>query len=293
MVIGIEKNNGFCPECGGTIQGIIEKGEEVCSGCGLVVSERLIDNSNSGIRAYSKQEQNKKSRTGPPVSLLLPDIKLSTMINKHHIKNSNFKRIASWDTHLDWETKNMLTAISELKRIGANLNFPDHIKTSTVRIYKKIYKKNVLRGRSIHGMVAACIYYMCKKLKHPLTFQEILEQSGVTESIIKKCYKTLLKELNLKSLQRNPISLIPKYCAELKMKTKLEQTIFKLLKNYCKSNPTSGKDPRGICAGAIYLVAKLNNIKISQKEISDVIGITEVTLRSRYKEIIEKINFVF
>ncbi len=35
------------------------------------------------------------------------------------------------------------------------------------------------------------------------------------------------------------------------------------------------------------------NIKISQKEISSVVGITEVTLRSKYKEFLKKLSFNF
>jgi len=53
---------------------------------------------------------------------------------------------------------------------------------------------------------------------------------------------------------------------------------------------TSGKDPKGLCAGALYLVCKIRNKKISQKEIANLVGVTEVTLRSRYKELTKKLN---
>ncbi|MFX0146025.1 MAG: hypothetical protein ACFE9C_18305 [Candidatus Hodarchaeota archaeon] len=37
----------------------------------------------------------------------------------------------------------------------------------------------------------------------------------------------------------------------------------------------------------------MKNHKVSQKDISRVIGVTEVTLRSRYKEFLQNITFNF
>jgi transcription initiation factor TFIIIB Brf1 subunit/transcription initiation factor TFIIB len=50
------------------------------------------------------------------------------------------------------------------------------------------------------------------------------------------------------------------------------------------------KNPKGLYAGAIYLALKLKNIKISQKEIVKVVGITEVAFRARYKNIMNSIS---
>ncbi|TFF88046.1 MAG: transcription initiation factor IIB, partial [Promethearchaeota archaeon] len=82
--IGISANN--CPECGGSVLNIPERGETVCEICGLVVNERNLDMNHSGIRAYSKQEKDKKERTGSPMSVLMPDIGLSTVIERRKIK---------------------------------------------------------------------------------------------------------------------------------------------------------------------------------------------------------------
>jgi transcription initiation factor TFIIIB Brf1 subunit/transcription initiation factor TFIIB len=34
-------------------------------------------------------------------------------------------------------------------------------------------------------------------------------------------------------------------------------------------------------------------VKVSQKEISQIVGVTEVTLRSRYKELLKNVSFSF
>ncbi|KKN17753.1 hypothetical protein LCGC14_0962650 [marine sediment metagenome] len=293
MVVEILTQTDFCPECGGSTISVQQRGEIVCQHCGLVVSEKQVDVSHSGIRAYSKQEKDKKERTGCPISILMPDIGLSTIIDRTKIKNPDLRRAAKWNTHLSWEKRNMLIAITELKRIGSNLNFPDRVKKAAVRLYKDVFKKNLLRGRSINGMIAACAYYVCKKERVPITLQEILDEASINDNIVKKCYKILVRELNLKSPHIDPISLIPRYCADLGLNINVEKESIKILKNFIENTSICGKDPKGLCAGAIYLVAKLKNHKVSQKDISKVIGVTEVTLRSRYKEFLQNISFNF
>jgi len=293
MVVEVIPQSNFCPECGGGTISIQQRGETVCKQCGLVVNEKEVDIYHSGIRAYSKQEKDKKERTGCPISILMPDIGLSTIIDRTKIKNPDLRRAAKWNTHLTWEKRNMLIAITELKRIGGNLNFPDRVKKAAVRLYKEVFKKNLLRGRSINGMIAACAYYVCKKERVPITLQEILGEASINDNIVKKCYKILVRELNLKSPHIDPVALIPRYCADLGLDIHIEKEAIKVLKNFIANTSICGKDPKGLCAGSIYLVAKLKNKKISQKDISKVIGVTEVTLRSRYKEFLQHISFNF
>ncbi len=289
--IEVESITSRCPECYGHTMTIPERGETVCKQCGLVITEREVDIYHSGIRAYTKYDKEKKERNGCPISILMPDIGLSTIIDRSNIKNPDLRRAAKWNTHLTWEKRNMLIAITELKRIGGNLGLPEHVKKAAVRLYKEVFKKNLLRGRSINGMVAACAYYVCKNSRVPITLQEILDESSISENIVKRCYKILVSELKLKSTHIDPVSLIPRYCADLKLDISIEKEAIKILKNFIKRCAISGKDPKGLCAGTIYLVSKLNNRKVSQKEISQIIGVTEVTLRSRYKEILQNLSF--
>jgi transcription initiation factor TFIIB len=286
LEIKTEKDNysGTCPECGGEIISIEDKKELVCSNCGLVISERGVDYAHSGKRAYTEREKNARKRTGSPISNLIPDIELTTIINKKNIKNPDLKRAAKWDTRMPWKKRNLLIATTELKRISSNLNLPKHVKEEAIRHYKKAFHKKLLRGRSINAMVAACLYFACRKKKIPRTLQEILEQTSESGKDVRRAYKALIKELKLKAPLTDPSSLIPRYIANLKLPIEIERLAIKIVKTFRKQYPTSGKDPKGICAGAIYFACKVRDINITQKELADSVGVTEVTLRSRYKE---------
>ena len=295
MEIKSDINNlsNSCSECGGKIISLQEKGEIVCGQCGLVISERILDIYHSGKRAFTKQEKEKRERTGSPISILLPDMGLSTVIDKSNIKNPDLKRAAKWNSRMTWDKRNMLIATTELKRIGSNLNLPDHIKKSAIRLYKEAFKKKLLRGRSINGMVAACLYFACREKKIPRTLQEILDETSINAKNVRRCYRTLIRELNLKVPSTDPISLIPRYIAELNLDADIEKTTIKILQTFMSKYSTSGKDPKGLCAGALYLISKVRNKRVSQKEIANLVGVTEVTLRSRYKELVRKLNIKF
>jgi transcription initiation factor TFIIB len=292
MEIKLEKAtySSLCPECKGNTISVQEKGEIVCSQCGLVVNERILDISHSGKRAFTKQEKEKRETTGSPISILLPDMGLSTIIDKASIKSPDLKRAAKWNSRMTWDKRNMLIATTELKRIGSNLNLPNHIKKTAIRLYIDAFKKKLLRGRSINGMVAACLYFACRESKVPRTLQEILDETSVSAKNVRRCYRTLIRELNLKVPSTDPISLIPRYTAELGLDADVEKSTVQVLKAFISLYSTSGKDPKGLCAGALYLVSKKKDKRISQKEIANIIGVTEVTLRSRYKELVLKLN---
>ena len=56
------------------------------------------------------------------------------------------------------------------------------------------------------------------------------------------------------------------------------------------SELTSGRGPAGIAADALYVSALMNDEKKTQREVADVAGITEVTIRNRYKELIDRLD---
>lgn len=280
----------LCPECGGSIVSISQIGETVCSQCGLVVTERSVDLSHSDKRAYTSQEKQLREHTGAPISNLLPDIGLTTVINKKNIKDPDLKRAVKWNTRMTWEKRNILIATTELKRICSNLNLPNHVKVEAIRLYKEAFKKKLLQGRSINSMIAASIYLAIRIKRIPQTFQEILDESSENAKDIRRCYRILIRELNLKAPNTVPSALIPKYMAKLNLNQEIEILTSKIVNTFSSNFSTSGKDPKGIVAGAIYLAGKIKGLELTQKEIADKVGVTEVTLRSRYKELSTKLN---
>ncbi len=53
---------------------------------------------------------------------------------------------------------------------------------------------------------------------------------------------------------------------------------------------TAGKDPMGLAAAALYIACVMCDEKRTQKMIADAAGVTEVTIRNRYKGLKEALG---
>jgi len=285
-------NTDFCIECHSKeIIYVPEKGEFVCGSCGLVLSHHNIDRERQGRRAFSSEEKSKRDQTGSPVTALLPDLSLTTVIDKNGHLTPRMKRIIKWNSRMSWDNRNMLIAATEIKRVGTLMNLPRRVKEYAAKIYKKAFALKLLRGRSIRGMVAASLYYSCRSEKVPRTLQEVLQHADCEARDVRRCYRTLVRELKLKVPNLDPVILVPKYASALDFSNKAEKVAMKITKFYKKVYATSGKDPKGIIAAALYLSSIINKMDCSQRKIARTVKVTEVTLRSRYKEMRKFVKF--
>jgi len=281
----------LCTECNSTEVVLDhERGEYVHAHCGLDHSYHMIYKEREGRRSFSMEEKANRDQTGSPVSILLPDLGLSTVIEANAQTSQRMKRIIKWNTRMTWSNRNMLIATTEIKRIGSLLNFPLRVKESAAKLYRKAFGLKLLRGRSIKAMVAATLYYACRSERVPRTLQEILKLTDSDPRDVRRCYRTLIKELKLSVPMLDPLMLVSKYIAGLELNNDVEQTTMNLIKRYLKKYPTAGKDPKGIIAAGIYVSCLLHHKTVSQSKIAKIINITEVTLRSRYKEMMKFVD---
>ncbi len=268
-----------------------DRAETICSKCGLVLKERMVA-TGLGPRTFSADERDKKERHGSPITPLLPDLQMATMIDKKERMSPRLRKAVRWDSRYTWKQRNMIQATSEIKRIGELLNLPQRVKEYAVKLYRQAFQMGLLKGRSIKAMVCASIYYAASAEKVPRTLNEIVEITDLNMHDITRSYQTMIRELKLKSPTIQPKLLVSKYIAVLNLPHKVEIIALKILAQYKKVYSLSGKDPKGLVAAALYFAASHENIKISQTKIAKEIGITEVTLRNRLREIQKFIRYI-
>jgi len=233
----------------------------------------------------------KTVRTGPPQNVLT-DIHHSTRLKINNIKNPDLKRAARQNNILQWHEKNLITAANELRRITSSLRLPDYVRDTAMTLYRKYIKDNILSGRSISGMVAACLYYACRENKISRSLGEIsdkISSKNENSKDVYSCYKSLIKELNLKPPPPDPISYVPRLITKLGLDPKLESPTIKVIRAFSSRACIAGKDTRGIAAGALYLVCKMINEQVSQREIANICQISNITVCKRYKEILDRL----
>ena len=88
----------------------------------------------------------------------------------------------------------------------------------------------------------------------------------------------------------NPADYIARFASSLKLNAETQSNAIEILERAQKAELTSGRGPTGIAAAALYVAALLHGEKRTQREVADVAGVTEVTIRNRYKELLDELK---
>jgi transcription initiation factor TFIIB len=285
-----------CPECGSTnIVNDEDTGEIICATCGLVLRDSII-NEGPEWRAFTPGEKETRSRVGVPLSFAVHDKGLTTVIGR--VGKDAYGRNIPLNTKLQmlrlrkWqirsrvhssEDRNLAQAMAELDRLSDKLHIPPNIKERAAVIYRKALEQGLVRGRSISAIAAASLYAACRITQTPRTLREITRASTIDKKDIARCYRLMLKELNIQMPIPDAQLRIPKIAAKVGVGEKTQQKAVEILRRAGKLRTTAGKDPMGLAAAALYIACQMTDEKRTQKMIADAAGVTEVTIRNRYK----------
>ncbi len=285
-----------CPECNSVnLTYDDQKGEIICQDCGLVVEEKMVD---TGQEFYGKKEGETKSRGGAPLSMQKFDKGLTTNIGElsdiYRLKSGTtrkFLRLKKWQERVSTSIeRNLRLAMAELRRVSAFLNLPSVVRDEASRIYNYVLQRGLVRGRSMESVIAACVYSSCRSYNIPRTLDEVANASDVERKEIGRTYRFIMRKLGIKVKPSSPKDYISRFSSILHLSPKTQNEALKILKKADVSELTSGRGPAGIAAAALYVAALINDEKKTQREVADVAGITEVTIRNRYKELIEHLG---
>jgi len=293
MVTYIKK----CPECESINLNINhERGEITCRDCGLVIEEKMIDFGQEWREFDSDRE--KRRRTGAPLSYTRFDRGLGTDIGQKgdlfHLKGkgmNKFFRLRKWQYRISTAIeRNLKLALAELKRVASYLKLPKNVEEEAARIYTMAVQRGLVRGRSMESVVSGALYAACRRHEVPRTLDELSEASGIDKKEVGRTYRFVTRELGIRILPSNPVDYIPRFASALKLTAETQSRAVEILELAEDSELTSGRGPTGIAAASLYVAALLHNEKRTQREVADVAGVTEVTIRNRYKELFTKLK---
>ena len=114
--------------------------------------------------------------------------------------------------------------------------------------------------------------------------------SDVERKEIGRTYRFIIRKLGIKVKQSSPKDYISRFSSVLNLSPATQNDALEILDHAKDVELTSGRGPAGIAAAALYVAALMNDEKKTQREVADIAGITEVTIRNRYKELIEKLD---
>lgn len=295
---GDEEERFECPECGSTeFMENSAKGEIYCLECGNVVDEDRVDQSKEW-RAFDSSEKDKKARAGGSVTYTKADRGIGTEIgNSYEINNvsgrkrQQYYRMRKWSRRTsDSQERSLEDALKPIKRIVSQLNLPSSVSEEASRLAEKARDQDVFKGQGTRPTAAALVYIVARKQNVPRSLDEIAEVSGIKKRKLGDTYRNTARKLGIEMTPAQPEEFLPRYAEALGLSGSAQADARKIIQKARDEGVQSGRAPKTMVAGAVYLAAKLNDEEFTQKEIAEEIGVTEVTIRNSYQDMLDALN---
>jgi transcription initiation factor TFIIB len=271
-----------------------DSGEMVCSICGLVVQEKMEE---TKIQFHT-QGTDLRTRATEPSSLSSYDMGLSTTIGKtdkdgkgqkiQPFAQSTIKRLRKWNQMIqlhDSKNRNLIRAFSLLYTLKGKFNLSDATIEKVAYIYRKALLKRLIRGRSIEPVLAAAVYIAIGDTLASTSLKEISDVSNIRLKTVSRMVRLLASELDILLPIADPARCVTKVgnIAGLSEKTKREAV--DLMSHIKETEYPCGKKPMALAATILYVACSKTGEYISQKEIAKAAGVTDVTIRARFRDL--------
>jgi transcription initiation factor TFIIB len=280
------------------------RAEVTCDRCGLVTGESMID-AGPDWRSFADDPRGASPERAAPLSNLQHDYGFGTVMwgntdaHGRSVASNNMpqlKRMQKWDRRSKFRRgteRNLATALTEIRRMASALDVPRGTQEVAGRYYRSAAEKNLIRGRSIDSVSAACLYAALRTNGVPRSLEEIAEVSKVDRREIGRVYKVVSHALGLTLAPVTPQSYIPRFASRLQLKPETEALSLAFVKQALLAEVVSGKDPKSVAAAALYISCILKGEPRTQRDVSEATGVTEVTIRNRYKELVSALGITF
>jgi transcription initiation factor TFIIB len=141
--------------------------------------------------------------------------------------------------------------MAELDRLSGKVSLSPPIKEKAAVIYRKALDKALVRGRSINAIAAAALYAACRKSGTPRTLREIAEASLVDKKDVARCYRLLLRELDVHMPIADPLTYVSKIAEQNGVSGKTQGAAIAILREARRKRVAAGKDPMGFSCRCI------------------------------------------
>lgn len=223
-----------------------EKGEAICSKCGLVFNEMQLEFSTSPKDFSLKRYQSKVKRC---LSLSLKPLRLERTLD------------------------------ALLMKSDASLV----VKEKAIEICRDLRKEGVVKGYSSSVVAKGLIYAAHRICRFPTVLSDLEGTSIKDKKEIAHCFNRICRKLELKVPILESTDYMDSLVTKKKISKEIRMQADKILSNAKKRDLLKGANPFGTAATALYIASIASGQKATQKEFAEAAGVSEVTIRTNYK----------
>ncbi|KFY28716.1 hypothetical protein V493_02799 [Pseudogymnoascus sp. VKM F-4281 (FW-2241)] len=298
----------ICKECKEFPPNLVEEfssGDMVCGSCGLVLGDRIVD-TRSEWRTFANDDQGNDdpSRVGDGANPLLNGSQLSTTIafGDGSGRSRDLQRAQNKSAH-DKSTKNLLAAYKEIGAHCDAIGIPKTGADVAKHLFKMVDDAKAFKGKSQEALIAGCIFIACRQSGVPRTFREIYALTKVSKKDIGRTFKALEKffasdenkaamtngsltqtDSYQATTSTNAVDLVLRFCSQLGLHG---QQFVKVSQGLADKVSTmgdlAGRSPLSVAAACIYMASHLLGKPKSAREIGNMAGVSDGTIRTAYK----------
>lgn len=280
-----------------------ESGEYACGKCGYVSNVKIVS-TDPERKIFSPEEFNERARTGPGVDYGRHDFGMGSYINEKSVrmagkkdaaKRLDFYRLRKWQYRLTQQTaaqRNLSKALTLIEKLREDFHFPYIVREEASMIYRSALTNGLIIGRSIDHMATAAMYMSNRYNNNGRTLKEFAEKTGIRKNDLARSYRALFWGLQKTSNERllpDSNVYVSRISNKLEIPVETRSRALQILKIAKEKGISSGKDPAGFAAAALYQACVTTGFKITQKSLAREGHVTEVTIRSRHKQIKKEI----
>lgn len=288
----------YCEECESTDL-LYTENEVICKHCGLV----LGINENQYVVQEQKQSERSKVNVKSHQPVTGKEVRTTFTVTSKNPKFFILKKKNDVHSHKE---KAIINADIMIKRCSNELSLPEHVLEASQRIYLASAKKGILKKTSIEGLVAASLHTACRFHEMGIAYEDILKTANYSDAknevsgVVREIVKQVFPELEMKFKPPNFDKMFFRLSNQLKESLDgnfedylyIERYSHRLFKSYnakISANEKS-KDPKGQIAACLYIGAILCKNKISQAAVAKVAKVSDMTIRTRMKDVIKVLN---
>jgi transcription initiation factor TFIIB len=271
-------------------------GERICAQCGTVLD---VDNLDKGPdwRIY---EDEKKRRAGGPITLLDSDLGIHSKVGSAGDlaslpgRRRKIKRYAKIHYRESSPLKKRMDAIlRRVRRGGERLSLARHEVETAAHIMRKTILADTKKRWNHNALAGASIYAACRVNDNPKKVSAIMKSLEIApdgKREVRRAYKYIASRMNLRPPLKSEHKTLKRMTRNLNLNREILMIANEIIKASEEARIGAGKVPGSIAAASVYIACKLVGKKMTQKKICDAAKTTEVTLRSRIKDIVNDLS---
>ena len=316
----------ICKDCKTVPPNIAEEftnGDLVCADCGLVLGDRIVD-TRSEWRTFANEDGDDPSRVGSVSNPILDGIteQLESRIAARDGGTGTSRELLKTMSRASApRDRSLLDAFDSIQNKCDSIHLPRTVCDTAKQAYRRVEQEKLLRGKQTDAIIAAAIYVACRVNRVPRTFPEVCALTSARKQQVARCFREMKEAFGLNATGTGSIDgadtsadvavasagtggaaplglavgatdLVARYCNHLGLDMSIVRVTEAITMKIQEHGCLAGRSPITIAAATIYLVTLLVNEQRTARRISVAAGVSDVTIKHSYKELLKVLDQV-